>query len=285
MADHHVRHFLRVGVLREHVAHELAVAQHGHAVAERLDLVHLVRDDDDGLAVVAHAAQDGEELVRLLRGEHGGRLVEDEDIRAAVERLDDLDRLLLGHGHVIDLLIRVELEAVALADAADARGRGLEIELFIEAERDVLSGGEDVDQLEVLVDHADAVTVGIARGADDDLLAVDEDLSLVGEVNAREHVHERGLAAAVFAEQRKDLAPVNIQPDAVIGDDCAEALGDVAHFDRCDLLVQCGVPPGCSKRRLCAARFKVHSREGLSVTDLPSAITSDISCRSSCPAA
>ena len=163
MADHHVRHFLRVGVLREHVAHELAVAQHGHAVAQRLDLVHLVRDDDDGLAVVAHAAQDGEELVRLLRGEHGGRLVEDEDVRAAVERLDDLDRLLLGHGHIVDLLVRVEVEAVALADAADARGRGLEIELFIETERDVLSGGEDVDQLEVLVDHADAVAVGIAR--------------------------------------------------------------------------------------------------------------------------
>ena len=243
MTDHHVRHFLRVGVLGEHVAHELAVAQHGHAVAERLDLVHLVRDDDDGLAVVAHAAQDGEELVRLLRGEHGGRLVEDEDVRTAVERLDDLDRLLLGHGHIVDLLVRVEVEAVALADAADARGRGLEIELFIEAERDVLSGGEDVDQLEVLVDHADAVAVGIARGADDDLLAVDEDLSLVGEVNAREHVHERGLAAAVFAEQRQDLAPVDIEPDAVIGDDGAEALGDVAHFDRCNLVVQYGVPP------------------------------------------
>ena len=243
MTDHHVRHLLRVGLTGEHVTHELAVAQHGHAVAERLDLVHLVRDDDDSLAVVAHAAQDGEELVRLLRGEHGSRLVEDEDVRAAIERLDDLDRLLLGHGHIVDLLVRVEVEAVALADAADARGRGLEIELFLETERDIFSGSEDVDQLEVLVDHADAVAVGIARGADDDLLAVDEDLSLVGEVNAREHVHERGFAAAVFAEQRQDLAPVDIEPDAVIGDDGAEALGDVAHFDRCNLVVQYGVPP------------------------------------------
>ena len=60
---------------------------------------------------------------------------------------------------------------------------------------------------------------------------------------AGEHVHERGLAAAVFAEQRQDLAPVDIEPDAVIGDDGAEALGDVAHFDRCNLVVQYGVPP------------------------------------------
>ena len=29
MTDHHVRHFLRVGLTGEHVAHELTVAQHG----------------------------------------------------------------------------------------------------------------------------------------------------------------------------------------------------------------------------------------------------------------
>ena len=54
----------------------------------------------------------GEELVRLLRGEHGGRLVENEDVRAAVEHLDDLDGLLLRDGHVVDLLIGVDVEAV-----------------------------------------------------------------------------------------------------------------------------------------------------------------------------
>ena len=64
-----------------HVADELTVAEYRHAVGKRLDLVHLVRDDDDGLARVAHVAQHGEELVRLLRGQHGGRLVKNEDVR------------------------------------------------------------------------------------------------------------------------------------------------------------------------------------------------------------
>ena len=37
-----------------------------------------------------------DELARLLRGQDGRRLVEDEDLRAAIERLQDLDPLLLA---------------------------------------------------------------------------------------------------------------------------------------------------------------------------------------------
>ena len=46
--------------------------------------------------------EDAEELDCLLRREHGRRLVEDEDVRAAVERLEDLDPLLLADGDVLD---------------------------------------------------------------------------------------------------------------------------------------------------------------------------------------
>ncbi len=41
-------------------------------------------------------SEDREELARLLRREHGGRLVEDQDVGPAVERLQDLDPLLLA---------------------------------------------------------------------------------------------------------------------------------------------------------------------------------------------
>ena len=43
-------------------------------------------------------AEDREQLGRLLRRQHGGRLVEDQDVGAAVERLQDLDPLLLADG-------------------------------------------------------------------------------------------------------------------------------------------------------------------------------------------
>jgi uncharacterized protein (UPF0264 family) len=37
----------------------------------------LVRDDDDGLALLAHAAKDGKELLDFLRRQDGRRFVED----------------------------------------------------------------------------------------------------------------------------------------------------------------------------------------------------------------
>ena len=43
-------------------------------------------------------AEDLEQLLRFLRREHGRRLVEDQDLRAAVERLQNLDALLLADG-------------------------------------------------------------------------------------------------------------------------------------------------------------------------------------------
>ena len=58
----------------------------------------------------------------------------------------------------------------------------------------------------MLVDHADAGADRIARAAELDRLAVDQDLALVGPVEAGEDVHQRGLAGAVLAEQAEDLA-------------------------------------------------------------------------------
>ena len=205
--------------------------------------MHLVGDDDDGLAGVAHVAQHGEKPVRLLRGEHGGGLVQNQNVRAAVENFDDLDGLLLGNGHVVDLLIRVYLKAVGVADLADLLRGGLQIQLPVQTEDDVLGCRQHVDQLEVLVDHADAEVKGILRRADDDFLSVDADAPLIREVDPGKHVHKRGLAAAVFAQQGQNFAAIDVQPDPVVGKDGAEALGDVPHFDCGGLVVQGHHPP------------------------------------------
>ena len=238
MAHHHVGHFLGVGVLCGHVAYKVTVAENGDPVGKVLNLVHLVGDDDHGLASVAHIAQNGKELVGLLGGENGGRLVQNQDVSPAVENLYYLNGLLLGHGHIVNLLVGVHLKAVGIADLTYLCGGGLQIQFALKAEDYIFSGGEHVHQLEVLVYHADAKIESISGRADDDRLSVNCDLALVGEIDAGEHIHKRGLAAAVFAQQRKDLAPVDVKPDLVVGYHRAKGLCDISHCYCGGLVVQ-----------------------------------------------
>ena len=190
--------------------------------------MELVGDDDDGLAVGAHTAQDVKEAVRLLGGEDGGRLVQDEDIRAPVENLYDFYRLLLGHRHVVDFLGGVDVKAVAAADAADLLVYRLDIQtpLVLQAKGYILSGGEHVHQFIMLVDHADAIGKGVPGGADGHRGAVYQNLPLVRKVDAGEHIHQGGLAASVLPQQGEYFTAVQGQVDAVVGGYLAEPLGD-----------------------------------------------------------
>ena len=239
MAHHHIGQGLLVGILGLHVADILALAEHGHAVGHVQHLVQLVGDDDEGLAVGLHVAHDGKELVRLLRGQHGGGLIQDQDIRAAVQHLDDLDSLLLGNGHVVDLHVGVDVKAVSVADVLDLFAGIVQIQLTLETENDILGGGEQIDQLEVLVDHADAQIKCILGRRDGDGLIVDVDLSLIREINTGEHIHQSGLAAAVFTQQGQDLTLAQFHVDGVIGHHGTKALGDILHFDRAFVFQGC----------------------------------------------
>ena len=233
LPHHHLgeRRLRRLG--RIHAADTFALAEHGDAVGDRHDLVQFVRDDNDGLSVRLHRPHDGEELFRLLRGEDGGRLVEDEDIRAAVKDFDDLHRLLFGDGHIVDLLFGIELEAVFFGDGVHFFVDALcAVAPALCAEHDVLRRRENIDELEVLVHHTDPVAEGVLRGGDDDLLTVYEDLPFVGIVDARDHIHERGLSAPVFAEQGKDLPLFQREADPLVRGNGAEILADVSEFKR-----------------------------------------------------
>ena len=78
---------------------------------------------------------------------------------------------------------------------------------------------------------ADAKVKRLLGRADLDFLSVDEDLAVIRVINAREHVHERGLAAAVFPQKRKDFALAQGKADVVVCNDLAKRFFDVAHLD------------------------------------------------------
>ena len=124
---------------------------------------------------------------------------------------------------------RSEISSHALARGVEVEGAGEAGRLV--AEHDVLGDGEDGDEHEVLVDHADAGRDGVAGTGEVLDLVVEQDLALVGPVEAVEHVHQRGLAGAVLAEQAWISPGSTVSGDPVVGDERAEALGDVAQLE------------------------------------------------------
>ena len=212
-----------------------ALAHDGDGVRHLADLAELVGDEDDRLALAPEGPQDAEEMVGLLRREDRRGLVEDQEVGAPVERLQDLHPLALAHAEVLDPRVEVDLEVVLPAEPLElgpaARQARLEPEAPFDAQDDVLQDGEGLHQHEVLVHHADPGRERVLRAPDRGRPAAHEDLAPVGPMIAVEDAHQRGLAGAVLADDAVDRAGPDRQADVLVGVDLAEPLVDAAELD------------------------------------------------------
>jgi hypothetical protein len=87
----------------------------------------------------------------------------------------------------------------------------------------------------MLVDHAESEADGVRRTRDPHRSAVHLDAAGVRRHEAVEDAHQRGLAGAILAHQRVDLAGCEFERHAIVGDDAAESACDVAQcHERCD---------------------------------------------------
>ncbi len=202
-------------------------------VGNRHDLLELVTDEDDGLALSDHQLHRCEQVVGLAGGQDGGRLVEDQHPAATVQQLENLDLLLLAHRQVGDPGRGIDLHAVE---------RGQRPHLVVDfrpvqphpaavAELNIFGDGHRLHQFEVLVDHADTGSDGLVGRGQLDRGAVVENgpgirLQLPGQ-----NRHQRRLAGAVLAEQGQDPALLDIETDIVIGADRTEGFTDPLQAD------------------------------------------------------
>ena len=186
--------------------HDPTTANDRDLVGHRTHLAQLVGDKHDRGPGVGELTHDRHQLIRFLRGEHRGWLIENEDLRLTRQRLDDLHALLGTHRQIFDEGVGVQVEAetrrylahrLAGALAANDSGRAGRLE----AQRDRLGDREDGDEHEVLVHHADARRNRVAGALERHGLAVDENLSLIGGVHPVQDVHKRGLTRAVLPKQ------------------------------------------------------------------------------------
>ena len=93
----------------------------------------------------------------------------------------------------------------------------------VAADLDVVEHGHAVEQRHVLERAADAELRDGVAGAAQDRAALEQDVAVVGHVEARQAVEERGLARAVGTDQAGNLARRHVEGDAVQSHDAAEA--------------------------------------------------------------
>ncbi len=234
--DHQLGELLGRGLGRAPVRDHRSLAHDRDVVGRGHDLAQLVGDQHDRSTLVAQVAEDAEQMVRLLRRQHPGRLVENQDARAPKQRLQDLDPLLDADRELAHRRIEVDVEAVLALEPGDlgagARRAGRERRAALGAEQQVLQDRERLDQHEVLMHHADAGCDRVLGALDLAILAVDPDDPPIGLVEAVEDVHQGGLAGAVLADDAVDRAARDREVDVLVGVDRAEVLVDTEQLDR-----------------------------------------------------
>src|SRR5207245_3156021 len=137
-----------------------AALLHGDTYGNVRVLLELVADEDDGLAVLDQTAKHSKQLDGLLRREHAGGLVEDEDVRAAVEHLDDLGPLLQADGQQAGQRVRIQRKAIFARQRLDVFARSPIVvepgpDHRLAPEHDVLAHLEDRDDHGMVVSHPD----------------------------------------------------------------------------------------------------------------------------------
>ncbi|KAF1061132.1 MAG: hypothetical protein GAK39_05910 [Variovorax sp.] len=214
-----------------------AIAQHGDRIGHLGDLVELVRDQDRCDALALELEQQPQQRVAVGLVEARGGLVEDQQAHLLRERLGDLHQLLLAHAevghqrgrgflqaHLGEQLARPRIgrEPVDHATARD-----------LVAEEDVLGDRQQRHQRELLVDDDDAELLAVGDAPEAARLALEQDLAVVrvAGVDAAEHLHQRGLASAVLAHHRVDLARAHREVDVAQRLHAREGLGDPAHLE------------------------------------------------------
>ena len=194
--------------------HDLALAEHGHAVGDGHRLLLVVGDVD------RRHAEGGVQALELDAGleaklgvEVGERLVEQEEPRLADDGAGEGDALLLAAGELAGAAGEQVVDADLAGGVLHAGGDlGLRHAVHAEREADVLLERHVRVERVVLEDHRD---VALARRGEGHVGAVDEHAAGVGDLEAGDDAQRRRLAGAGRAEEGEELAGRDAEVDAL----------------------------------------------------------------------
>ena len=216
-----------------------ALVHHREAVGHREGLFLVVRDVDEGYAdLLLQGLQLDLERLAELGVERAERLVQQQHRGVEDQSARERHPLLLAPRELVRLAV-AELLHLHEGERLSDPGAGLLPGRPREAqpEGDVL-GDRQVGEEGVALEHG--VDVALVRRGVRDVLAVEQDPSPAGTLEAGDHAQRRGLAAPARAEQREELARRDVQVYAAHRLEGAVALGEVDELD---------APPAASSSR------------------------------------
>ena len=207
---HHLGELGRVKVLDFSVACDLTMAQHRYPAAQLHDLVQFMGNKDDAVALIPQLLELNEQLPCLLRRQNGGRFVQDQNLHASDQALQQLDLLLLSYGKVPDQLVRLHVQ-VELVHRLLGDPDGL---LLIEDRS--LSGLHAQDNVlrhrqvgylhKMLMHHADTLCNSVQRIGNVCFFPIDIDFAFLMRFQSKQDLHQCRFTGTVFSDQGMDLA-------------------------------------------------------------------------------
>jgi hypothetical protein len=206
-------------------------AQDRGALAQAPHLFQLVRDVEDRAALRGEPVEGREQVLGLLRREHGGGLVQNQKLRVLQQAAHDFDTLPLAGRERPHRPVGLERETVGAAHIRELRTHFGDAPIARERDRNVLRHRQLVEQREVLEHHAEPERARLHGRRDGDGPALPQDLAGAGFDHAVEDLHQGRFAGPVLPEQGVDLARLHDEVDAVIRQQFAITLGDAPQLD------------------------------------------------------
>ena len=209
-----------------------AGGEHDHAGAEKHRLGDAVGDEDDGLPRFLPDAQQLEIHLLARQGiECAERLVHQDQLGIVDERTRDRRALLHAAGQLVGILVLVAREpdqGEQIAGAGAACGHG-QAEDFRGKEH-VVDDAAPLQQQRLLEHHAD-----VAGGIERLRARADRHRARIPGVEAGENLEQRGLAAAGRADERDELARLDVEARLRDGEKVRPARAvDLAHAGEMD---------------------------------------------------
>ena len=192
-----------------------------------------MRDEQYGDALILQLAHGGHQLLDLLLAQGRGGLVHDQQLGLQRNRLGDLHHLLQAHAQLAALRLGIDF---GMAQHGQ-RLVGLLVHFrivqepvglfLVAAHEHVVHHRQHRHDVQLLIHAGDAGLAGLHRIGEGNLVSVDVDFTLFGNVHAGQHFDQRGFARAVLANQAVNLAGLDLNMHVVHGDDAGKALGDM----------------------------------------------------------